>query len=70
RRLEFAFEGQRAYDLFRNNRSMVRNYPGTHALNNTPNTNITQTILPTDARVIFYVPQYEIDNNKNLTQNP
>jgi hypothetical protein len=70
RRLEFAFEGQRAYDLFRNNRPMTRNYPGTHALNNTPNTNITQTILPTDARVIFYVPQYEIDNNKNLTQNP
>ncbi|WP_316804833.1 RagB/SusD family nutrient uptake outer membrane protein [Pedobacter nototheniae] len=70
RRLELAFEGQRAYDLFRNNRSMTRNYPGTHALNNTPTTNITQTILPTDARVIFYVPQYEIDNNKNLTQNP
>jgi hypothetical protein len=70
RRLEFAFEGQRAYDLFRNNRSMVRNYPGTHALNNTPNTIITQTIQPTDARVIFFVPQYEIDNNKNLTQNP
>jgi hypothetical protein len=70
RRLEFAFEGQRAYDLFRNNRPMVRNYPGTHALNNTPTTNITQTILPTDARVIFYVPQYEIDNNKNLSQNP
>ena len=70
RRLEFAFEGQRAYDLFRNNKPMSRNYPGTHALNNTPNTNITQTILPTDARVIFYVPQYEIDNNKNLTQNP
>ena len=70
RRLEFAFEGQRAYDLFRNNRPMVRNYPGTHALNNTPNTIITQTIQPTDAQVIFYVPQYEIDNNKNLTQNP
>ena len=70
RRLEFAFEGQRAYDLFRNNRPMTRNYPGTHALNNTPTTNITQTILPTDARIIFYIPQYEIDNNKNLSQNP
>ncbi|RNL51306.1 RagB/SusD family nutrient uptake outer membrane protein [Pedobacter jejuensis] len=70
RRLEFAFEGQRAYDLFRNNRPMTRNYPGTHALNNTPSTNITQTILPTDARIIFYIPQYEIDNNKNLAQNP
>jgi hypothetical protein len=70
RRLEFAFEGQRAYDLFRNNLPMVRNYPGTHALNNTPTTNIMQTVLPTDARVVFFVPQTEIDNNPKLTQNP
>ncbi|MES2064351.1 MAG: RagB/SusD family nutrient uptake outer membrane protein [Bacteroidota bacterium] len=70
RRLEFAFEGQRAYDLFRNNLPLVRDYPGTHSLNNTPNTNIKQTVLPTDARVIFYIPQYEIDNNPKLTQNP
>jgi hypothetical protein len=70
RRLEFAFEGQRAYDLFRNNLPLVREYPGTHSLNNTPNTNIKQTVLPTDARVIFYIPQYEIDNNPKLAQNP
>ncbi|RYD80806.1 MAG: RagB/SusD family nutrient uptake outer membrane protein, partial [Sphingobacteriales bacterium] len=31
--LELAFEGHRAYDLFRNGRPMVRNYPGTHSLN-------------------------------------
>lgn len=70
RRLEFAFEGQRAYDLFRNNLPLVRNYPGTHALNNTPNTNTLQTILPTDPRVVFFIPQVEIDNNPKLTQNP
>ena len=70
RRLEFAFEGQRSYDLFRNNLPMVRNYPGTHALNNTPNTNIMQTVAPTDPRVVFYIPQTEIDNNPKLTQNP
>ena len=70
RRLEFAFEGQRAYDLFRNNLPLVREYPGTHSLNNVPNTNIKQTFLPTDPRVIFYIPQYEIDNNPKLTQNP
>jgi hypothetical protein len=60
----------RAYDLFRNNRPLVRNYPGTHALNNTPNTNITQTVLPTDNRVIFFIPNRERLVNKNLTQNP
>lgn len=70
RRLEFAFEGQRAYDLFRNNLPLVREYPGTHSLNNVPNTNIKQTVLPADPRVIFYIPQYEIDNNPKLTQNP
>ncbi|SHM59447.1 RagB/SusD family nutrient uptake outer membrane protein [Mucilaginibacter sp. OK098] len=70
RRLEFAFEGQRSYDLFRNNLPLVRNYPGTHSLNNVPNTNIMQTVLPTDPRVIFYIPQSEIDINPKLTQNP
>ncbi|WP_419699304.1 RagB/SusD family nutrient uptake outer membrane protein [Mucilaginibacter sp. NFX135] len=70
RRLEFAFEGQRSYDLYRNNLPMVRNYPGTHALNNTPTTNIMQTVAPTDPRVVFYIPQTEIDNNPKLTQNP
>ncbi len=70
RRLEFAFEGQRSYDLFRNNLPLIRDYPGTHALNNVPTTNIMQTILPTDARVIFYIPQTEIAINPKLTQNP
>ncbi|MVZ61810.1 RagB/SusD family nutrient uptake outer membrane protein [Sphingobacterium humi] len=68
--LELAFEGHRAYDLFRNNLPMERNYPGTHSLNNTPTTNITQKVLPTDNRVIFYIPQAEINRNSNLVQNP
>src|SRR5690606_1490890 len=68
--LELAFEGHRAYDLFRNNRNMERNYPGTHSLNNTPATNITQKVLPTDKRVVFFIPQAEIDRNNKLTQNP
>lgn len=68
--LELAFEGHRAYDLFRNNLPMERNYPGTHSLNNTPTTNITQQVLPTAPRVIFFVPQAEIDRNPKLTQNP
>lgn len=68
--LELAFEGHRVYDLFRNERPMVRNYPGTHSQNNTPTTDIRQTVLPTDPRVVFFIPQTEIDQNKNLTQNP
>ncbi|WP_295117735.1 RagB/SusD family nutrient uptake outer membrane protein [uncultured Chitinophaga sp.] len=70
RRLEFAFEGHRTYDLFRNNRPLTRNYPGTHALNNNPTTNITQTVQPTDNRVIFFIPNRERLVNKKLTQNP
>ncbi|MCO4292705.1 RagB/SusD family nutrient uptake outer membrane protein [Solitalea sp. MAHUQ-68] len=69
RRLELAFECHRAYDLFRNDKPMKRNYPGTHSLNNTPNTNITQTIQPTDARVIFFLPEVEVNKNPNLVQN-
>ena len=68
--IELAFEGHRAYDLFRNNRNMERDYPGTHSLNNTPATNITQKVLPTDKRVVFFIPQAEIDRNTKLTQNP
>lgn len=68
--LELAFEGHRAYDLFRNNRSLVRDYPGTHSLSNTPTTNVHQEILPTDKRVVFFVPQAEINRNGKLDQNP
>jgi len=70
RQLELAFEGHRAYDLFRNNRPLERNYPGTHSLNNTPSTNIQQTILPSDNRVIYFIPNRERLVNPNLTQNP
>ncbi|MBE9463769.1 RagB/SusD family nutrient uptake outer membrane protein [Dyadobacter subterraneus] len=70
RYLELAFEGHRVYDLFRNNLPMVRNYPGTHAQNNTPTTDVRQTVLPTDPRVVYYIPQAEINQNSNLIQNP
>jgi hypothetical protein len=68
--LELAFEGHRIYDLFRNGRPMIRNYPGTHSQNNTPTTDVRQTVLPTDPRAVFFIPQTEIDQNKNLIQNP
>jgi hypothetical protein len=65
KRLEFAFEGQRAFDLFRNNLPVVKAYPGFHSPDR-----YHQTINPTDARVIFYIPDREIVVNKNLEQNP
>jgi len=64
--LELAFEGHRAYDLFRNNRPMVRDYPGSHVVNN----NINQTLDPSDNRVVFFIPQDEINKNPKLIQNP
>lgn len=64
--LELAFEGHRVYDLFRNNRPMVRDYPGSQVSGG----NVNQTVQPTDNRIVFYIPQVEIDKNPNLKQNP
>jgi hypothetical protein len=65
RRLELAFEGQRPNDLFRNNMPLVRAYPGFHSLDR-----YNQTINPTDAIVVFFIPDRERTVNPNLTQNP
>lgn len=64
--LELAFEGHRAYDLFRNGKPLMRNYPGSQVVNG----NVNQTVQPTDNRVIFFIPQNEINKSPNLTQNP
>lgn len=65
RQLEFFFEGQRAFDLFRNNLPMVRNYPGFHGTDN-----YHFTVDPTSLRVVYFLPEYETVNNPNLKQNP
>lgn len=65
RRLELSFEGQRTGDLFRNNRPMVRAYPGFHSLDR-----YNQTVNPADARVVFLIPDRELKLNPNLTPNP
>ena len=65
RRLELAFEAHRPLDLYRNDRTLVRAYPGFHSQDR-----FHQTILPTDKRVVFYIPEREIIVNPNLTQNP
>ncbi|WP_266202377.1 RagB/SusD family nutrient uptake outer membrane protein [Pontibacter kalidii] len=66
RRLELAWEAQRKYDVFRNKRTMVRNYPGTHL----PSGSNTQEIPYTHPRVVYYIPEQEIILNPKLEQNP
>ena len=65
RRTEFTFEGHRPQDLFRNNRPLIKNYPGFHSL-----CRFNQTILPTDNRVILSIPydfnQEEVDDLLNI----
>ncbi len=65
RRLELFFEGHRYFDLFRNNRPMVRAYIGFHGTDH-----FNFTVLPTDARVIYFIPEDETIVNTNLIQNP
>jgi hypothetical protein len=65
RRLELAFECHRTMDLFRNNRPLIRAYPGYHSSDL-----FHQTIPPTDKQVIFFIPEREIVINQNLVQNP
>ncbi|WP_183878511.1 RagB/SusD family nutrient uptake outer membrane protein [Pedobacter cryoconitis] len=66
RRLEFAFESQRKFDVFRNKRTLNRDYPGTHLASG----QTTQQIPYTDPRVIFFIPENDIALNGNLVQNP
>lgn len=66
RRLELAWEAHRKYDVFRNKRTMVRNYPGTHL----PSGQTTQEIPYTHPRVVFFIPEEEIILNPKLEQNP
>jgi len=66
RRLEFAYEGHRKFDVFRNGREMDRSYPGTHLRGNDP----FFKILPTAPEVIEFIPQDEINAQPDLIQNP
>ncbi len=61
RRKELAFEGQRYWDLVRNNLDVVRvnlagNYPG----------NVPLTLPANDFHRIFPIPQVELDANPNI----
>ena len=63
RQLELAFQAERSYDVFRNGGSLTRHYPGAH--------NQKLDILPTDYRVVYFIPQDAISAYPGkLTQNP
>jgi hypothetical protein len=63
RQLELAYQAERSFDVFRNGKSLDRPYPGPQ--------NQTTSILATDFRVVYYIPQSAINSYPGkLTQNP
>jgi starch-binding outer membrane protein, SusD/RagB family len=64
RRVELAFEAHRKFDVFRNNRTLDRTYPGTHQ-------GVGPDLVPPDhLRVVLYLPEDETRAQENLIQNP
>jgi uncharacterized protein (UPF0297 family) len=63
RRLELAFEGHRWYDLKRNGRAI-------EVINNVEDENGQKLYNLTENRLIWPVPQSELDLNSSLVQNP
>ncbi|MFT3903770.1 MAG: RagB/SusD family nutrient uptake outer membrane protein [Niabella sp.] len=57
RRVELAWEAQRKYDIFRNKQTLDRRYPGSHLTGS----NYPVEIAPSDARIVEFIPQSEID---------
>lgn len=63
RQLELAYQAERSFDVFRNGKSLTRQYPGPHEQ--------FKAITATDYRVVFYIPQSAINSYPGtLTQNP
>ena len=65
RTLELAFQAERSYDVYRNGRSLTRQYPGPH--------NAMEEVMPNDYRTIYFIPQNAINaypGGSTLTQNP
>lgn len=67
RQLELAWEGHRKFDLFRNGKTLNRQYPGTHIANE----NSFLTLPATAKEIIEYIPEQQIVlSNGILKQNP
>lgn len=65
RRLELAYEGHRTYDIFRNNKVLNRDYPGTHAVNSSQRLKINAT----DKDAVQLLPLSQLNVQGNLVQN-
>ncbi|MFD0794891.1 RagB/SusD family nutrient uptake outer membrane protein [Mucilaginibacter litoreus] len=79
KRIEFAFEGHRTYDVFRNKRTLDKTYWGYHItslketdidLSKKPSGYPNLTVPYTNPRIIYYLPIDEILSNPLVTQNP
>ncbi len=67
RQLELAWEGHRKFDIFRNGRTLDRNYPGTHLSGN----NAIKSVTANSNIIVEYIPQSQIILSKGvLVQNP
>lgn len=64
RRLELAWEGHRAQDVFRNNRSLDRSAVQPTGWSG------PRLILPTSNAIVHLIPETEMALNPNLVQNP
>jgi starch-binding outer membrane protein, SusD/RagB family len=65
RRLELAYEGHRAFDVYRNKKSMDRSFPGVHL----PENQTTLVINYDNPRIIYFIPNDEIFANTAIKQN-
>lgn len=61
RRMEFCFEGQRMFDVFRNKKTLDRRYVGYHPFT---------TIKYDDPRIALLIPADEVDSVEGYQQNP
>ena len=65
RQLELAYEGQRRYDIFRNNLTLDRRYPGTHDRGSA-----LMQVPPSHPRVVEFIPEPQLLAQPNLVNNP
>ncbi len=78
RRIELAFEGHRAFDVYRNKQNMNRTYWGYHLpglketdidLSRNPSGYANMIVNYNDPKIIYYIPIDEIQANPLCTQN-
>jgi tetratricopeptide (TPR) repeat protein len=65
RRLELAYEGHRAFDVYRNKKAMDRSFPGVQL----PQGQSTLIINYDNPRIIYFIPQDELFANPLCSQN-